>query len=115
MAFTSAPTGDLPDLRLLRLTLTDDRGQTLSRNTYWRCRTPEALRALNQVQQAKLSAPSRGCRATETGVRTATVHNRGSMVAAMVGSPCCRRTAPGSCRRSTTTTTCGCCQARHTR
>ncbi|MGW7622866.1 glycoside hydrolase family 2 protein [Streptomyces antimycoticus] len=85
MAFTSAPTGDLPDLHLLRLTLTDDRGQTLSRNTYWRCRTPEALRALNQVQQAKLPVSlTRVSRDGDRRTATATVHNRGSMVAAMV-------------------------------
>lgn len=84
-AFTAAPGDDLPDLHLLRLTLTDDRGQALSRNTYWRCRTPEALRALNQVQQARLSASlTQVSRDGDRPTATATVRNRGSMVAAMV-------------------------------
>ncbi|MEW2490918.1 glycoside hydrolase family 2 protein [Streptomyces sp. NPDC048411] len=84
-AFTAAPTDDLPDLHLLRLTLTDDRGHVLSHNTYWRCRAPEALRALNQVQHAGLSATlSHVSRDGYRRTATATVRNRGSMVAAMV-------------------------------
>lgn len=84
-AFTAAPADGLPDLHLLRLTLTDDRGQVRSRNTYWRSRTPGALRAVDQVQQARLSASR--THVTRDGDRreaTATVRNRGSMVAAMV-------------------------------
>ncbi|MFF4836396.1 discoidin domain-containing protein [Streptomyces sp. NPDC001315] len=84
-AFSAAPADDLPDLHLLRLTLTDERGQVLSRNTYWRCRTPEALRALNQVQQAELSASLTHVSCDgDRRTTTATVRNRGSMVAAMV-------------------------------
>ncbi|MEU2424129.1 discoidin domain-containing protein [Streptomyces sp. NPDC007851] len=85
VAFGAAPADDLPDLHLLRLALTDGQGRVLSRNTYWRCRTPEALRALNQARQARLSASL--SRVTHDGNRrtaTATVRNRGSMVAAMV-------------------------------
>ncbi|MFF4902801.1 discoidin domain-containing protein [Streptomyces sp. NPDC001068] len=84
-AFAAAPADDLPDLHLLRLTLTDGRGGVLSRNTYWRCRTPEALRALDQVRQAGLSASlTRVTREGNRCVSTATVRNRGSMVAVMV-------------------------------
>lgn len=84
-AFTTAPTADLPDLHLLRLTLEDSDGRLLSRNTYWRCRTPEALRALDQVRQARLSASlTRVSRDGDRRTTTATVRNRGSMVAAMV-------------------------------
>ncbi|MEV0175523.1 discoidin domain-containing protein [Streptomyces sp. NPDC050803] len=84
-AFTAAPADGLPDLNLLRLILTDDRGQVLSRNTYWRCRTPEALRVLNRVERTRLSvslAPV--SRNGDRREATATVRNRGSMVAAMV-------------------------------
>ncbi|WP_121714511.1 discoidin domain-containing protein [Streptomyces sp. E5N91] len=84
-AFTAPPGDDLPDLHLLRLTLTDDRGEVLSRNTYWRCRTPEALRALDQVRGARLTASlSRVSREGDRRGATATVRNRGSKVAAMV-------------------------------
>ncbi len=84
-AFTAAAAEDLPDLHLLRLTLTDEAGKVLSRNTYWRCRTPEALRGLNQVQRAKLSASlTHVSRDGDRRTATATVRNRGSVVAAMV-------------------------------
>ncbi|MCO5994356.1 discoidin domain-containing protein [Actinoallomurus rhizosphaericola] len=84
-AFTAGWTGDLPDLHLLRLTLEDGSGRSLSRNTYWRYRTPAAMRALNGMRQVKVTA-SVG-RITRSGPRhglTATVRNRGSAVAAMV-------------------------------
>jgi hypothetical protein len=84
-AFTAAWTDDLPDLHLLRLTLEDGSGRVLSRNTYWRYRTPAAMRALNGARQVKLSASVGGI--TRSGSRrglTATVRNRGSAVAAMV-------------------------------
>ncbi|GGM25021.1 hypothetical protein GCM10010129_81950 [Streptomyces fumigatiscleroticus] len=84
-AFTAPPGNDLPDLHLLRLSLTDARGEVLSRNTYWRSRTPGALRALDQVRQARLSASlTHVSREGERREATATVRNRGSMVAAMV-------------------------------
>ncbi|MFB7502799.1 discoidin domain-containing protein [Streptomyces broussonetiae] len=84
-AFTAAPSDDLPALHLLRLTLADDRGQVLSRNTYWRCRTAEALRALDRVKQATLSASiTHVSRDGDRREARATVCNRGSMVAAMV-------------------------------
>ncbi|MFE9628082.1 discoidin domain-containing protein [Streptomyces sp. NPDC006527] len=84
-AFTAAFGDDLPDLHLLRLTLTDERGRVQSRNTYWRHRTPEALRTLNQVRQAGLSASlTQVSRDGDRRTATATVRNRGSVVAAMV-------------------------------
>jgi hypothetical protein len=84
-AFTAAFGDDLPDLHLLRLTLTDERGRVQSRNTYWRHRTPEALRTLNQVRQAGLSAAlTQVSRDGDRRTATATVRNRGSVVAAMV-------------------------------
>jgi hypothetical protein len=84
-AFTAGWTDGLPDLHLLRLTLEDGSGRALSRNTYWRYRTPAAMRALNGAKQVGLSA-SLG-RITRSGSRqelTATIRNRGSAVAAMV-------------------------------
>jgi hypothetical protein len=84
-AFTAAFAEDLPDLHLLRLTLTDDGGEVLSRNTYWRCRTPEALRALNDVREARLSASlSHVSRDGDRRKATATIRNRGTTVAAMI-------------------------------
>ncbi len=54
-AFTAAWTKGLPDLHLLRLTLTDARGTEVSRNTYWRYRDPASLRDLNRTRQVKLT------------------------------------------------------------
>lgn len=73
--------GNLPDLHLLRLRLTDAHGTPLSENTYWRCRAPEAMRALNRMQRTPdlrrhhRHRPQRGDR---------TVTNRGPAVAATV-------------------------------
>ncbi|MFE9611732.1 discoidin domain-containing protein [Streptomyces sp. NPDC006012] len=84
-AFTAAFTDDLPDLHLLRLTLQDSRGGLLSRNTYWRHRTPEAMRALGSAGRATLSVSAGRVSRTDDGRQlTATVRNRGSVVAAMV-------------------------------
>jgi hypothetical protein len=83
--FTLGWADGLPDLHLLRLTLTDARNRTLSENTYWRYRTPDAMKALNAVGQVSLAA-SLGP-VTRSGDRqesTATIRNRGSAVAAMV-------------------------------
>ncbi|MEW2134236.1 discoidin domain-containing protein [Streptomyces sp. NPDC005435] len=85
-AFTAGPEGTLPGLYLLRLRLTDARGRTLSENTYWRYRTPEAMRALNETRRTRVSLNVTGPRAGSDGRRelTAQVTNRGSSVAAMV-------------------------------
>ncbi|MFJ8141093.1 discoidin domain-containing protein [Streptomyces sp. NPDC096013] len=84
-AFTAAWTDDLPDLHLLRLTLTGGDGRVLSRNTYWRYRTPAAMRALGTAPRTKVSATtghvSRSGNRTEL---TATVRNHGPAVATMV-------------------------------
>ncbi|MGW7571796.1 discoidin domain-containing protein [Streptomyces tendae] len=75
----------LPDLHLLRLTLEDSRGQELSRNTYWRYRAPEAMRALNGMKQVDVTG--RVTQVSRQGSRhklMATVRNRGTAVAAMV-------------------------------
>jgi hypothetical protein len=84
-AFTAGWTDDLPDLHLLRLTLEDGSGRLLSQNTYWRYRTPAAMKALNAAERVRVSA-SLG-RTTRSGPRqglTATIRNSGSAVAAMV-------------------------------
>ncbi|GAB7101977.1 hypothetical protein JCM4814A_02910 [Streptomyces phaeofaciens JCM 4814] len=84
-AFTTGWTDDLPDLHLLRLTLQDGDRRVLSRNTYWRYRTPDAMRALATAPRTKVSAKID--RASWAGSRhelTATVRNTGSTVAAMV-------------------------------
>ncbi|MFI1095319.1 discoidin domain-containing protein [Streptomyces sp. NPDC020917] len=84
-AFTAGWTAGLPDLHLLRLTLQDAAGTTLSENTYWRYRDAAAMRALNSAPQVKVTAELG--RVTGSGDRrsaTATVRNRGTAVAAMV-------------------------------
>ncbi|MFJ6984700.1 MULTISPECIES: discoidin domain-containing protein [unclassified Streptomyces] len=84
-AFTSAWSDGLPDLHLLRLTLTDADGRTRSRNTYWRYRDPAAMRALTGVRRTKVSTSR--TRLSRSGARhelTTTVRNSGSTVAAMV-------------------------------
>nr|WSX74698.1 discoidin domain-containing protein [Streptomyces sp. NBC_00899] len=84
-AFTAGWTGSLPDLHLLRLVLADSTGRELSRNTYWRYRTPAAMAALNSARQVRTSASIGPV--TADGSRralTATVRNRGAGVAAMV-------------------------------
>ncbi len=85
-AFSVAFTDALPDLHLLRLTLQNRSGRTLSENTYWRYRDPSAMQALSSAQKTRLSA-SLGSVDDAGGGRqqvTATVSNRGSAVAAMV-------------------------------
>ncbi|MGW0829060.1 discoidin domain-containing protein [Streptomyces prunicolor] len=84
-AFSAAWTDDLPDLHLLRLTLTGGDGRVLSRNTYWRYRTPAAMRALGKAPRTKVSATlGRVSRSGSRTELTATVRNHGPAVAAMV-------------------------------
>ncbi|MGW3310205.1 discoidin domain-containing protein [Streptomyces sp. NPDC001073] len=84
-AFTTAWTDDLPDLHLLRLTLTGGDGRVLSRNTYWRYRTPNAMQALAKAPKTKVSAKlGRVSRSGDRTELTATVRNQGPAVAAMV-------------------------------
>ncbi|MFJ1870603.1 discoidin domain-containing protein [Streptomyces chartreusis] len=84
-AFTAEWTSDLPDLHLLRLTLTDAKGREVSRNTYWRYRDTSALRNLNKARQVKLTGDiTKVSRSGDRHELTATIHNRGSAVAAMV-------------------------------
>ncbi|WP_282087178.1 discoidin domain-containing protein [Streptomyces tendae] len=76
---------NLPDLHLLRLTLTSSHGTVLSRNVYWRYRDPSDMKALNSLRKTKLSLSLR--RAHPSGSRqqtTAVLRNSGSRVAAMV-------------------------------
>jgi hypothetical protein len=83
--FTVPFSDSLPAFHLLRLTLTDSRGRTLSENTYWRYRQAADMQALNKARQAKLSASlGRLGRTGSLQEITATVRNRGSAVAAMV-------------------------------
>ncbi|MFQ6144454.1 discoidin domain-containing protein [Streptomyces seoulensis] len=85
MAFTSGWSDELPDLHLLRLTLRDSGGEVLSRNSYWRHRTPEAMRALNSAPRTALSVSVHGvARTADRHGLTATIRNRGSALAAMV-------------------------------
>ncbi|NEB75547.1 glycoside hydrolase [Streptomyces sp. SID14478] len=77
-------TDALPDLHVLRLTLQDAKGRTVSANTYWRHRTPEAMKRLGSMDRTRLaiSAP-RLSRSGDRRELTATVRNTGSAVAAM--------------------------------
>ncbi|MEV4053196.1 discoidin domain-containing protein [Amycolatopsis sp. NPDC049688] len=79
-AFTVPFADALPDLHLLRLTLTDGRGAVLSENTYWRYRTDAAMRALNQLPGAHLTTTLR----PDGDAYTATIRNDGRTVAAMI-------------------------------
>ncbi|MCA1221517.1 discoidin domain-containing protein [Streptomyces sp. 8L] len=85
-AFTAAWSDGLPALHLLRLTLQDARGTVLSRNTYWRYRDPADMKALDSARKATVSADLTAVRrvADDRREATATVHNRGPGVAAMV-------------------------------
>ncbi|WP_194915454.1 discoidin domain-containing protein [Catenulispora rubra] len=85
-AFTVPFGSALPDLHLLRLTLQDGSGHTLSENTYWRYNAPSAMQALNSAQQTRITASISSAKSTGDGRRqaTATVRNQGSAVAAMV-------------------------------
>ncbi|MEW2157209.1 discoidin domain-containing protein [Streptomyces sp. NPDC007189] len=85
-AFTTGPKDSLPDLYLLRLRLTDEHGQTLAENTYWRYKTPEAMQSLNTARRTRVSVDINGSRGVSGGRRelTAKVTNQGSSVAAMV-------------------------------
>src|SRR5690242_5370126 len=86
-AFAVDWTDDLPDLHLLRLTLEDHAGRTLSANSYWRPRPPAAMKALNDLPRVSRSASITGVSRSGTGTRrelTAVVKNRGSALAPMV-------------------------------
>ncbi|MFJ1759197.1 discoidin domain-containing protein [Amycolatopsis sp. NPDC088138] len=79
-AFTVPFDTGLPDLHLLRLTLTDAHGAVLSENTYWRYRTDAAMRALNQLPGAQLATSLR----PDGAGYVATIRNTGRTVAAMI-------------------------------
>ena len=70
-AFAVAWTDALPDLHLLRLTLQDASGKTLSENTYWRYRAPSAMQALNKAQQTRITASITGATSGGDGRRRA--------------------------------------------
>ncbi|MFF4767490.1 hypothetical protein ACFY1V_13340 [Streptomyces sp. NPDC001255] len=83
-AFTSGFTAGLPELHLLRLTLSTSGGRVLSENTYWRHRTPETMRSLGGLPDARLTVTALG--RTRKGDREEVrvrVGNRGRAVAAM--------------------------------
>jgi hypothetical protein len=79
--FSTAFGSTLPALHLLRLRLTDHHGTQLSENTYWRYRTDTDLRALNNLPPVRVSV---ALRPAGDNTYTATVHNTGSHVAAMI-------------------------------
>jgi hypothetical protein len=71
----------LPDLHLVRLQLTDKQGSLLSQNTYWRYTDATEMTALNNLDQTRLVVRLSGSGDTDL---TATITNRGLVVAAMV-------------------------------
>jgi hypothetical protein len=71
----------LPDLHLVRLRLADARGTPLSQNTYWRSMDAVDTGVLNNLGRTRLAVRLSG--SGETGL-TATITNRGPVVAAMV-------------------------------
>ena len=74
----------LPDLHLVRLQLTDKHGSLLSQNTYWR--SADATDATNMTALDNLSLTRLAVRLSGSGDTdlTATITNKGSVVAAMV-------------------------------
>jgi hypothetical protein len=79
-AFTVPFADSLPALHLLRLRMTDGKGNLLSENTYWRYRADTDMRALNQVGETSVSVSLK-----QSGTAySAVVKNTGSTVAAMV-------------------------------
>ncbi|WP_202867671.1 discoidin domain-containing protein [Kribbella pittospori] len=78
-SFEVAFGAELPDLHLLRLTLSDPQGKVLSENTYWRYRKATDVQQMNALSVAKLDVRS----TTSRGKLTATVRNTGRTVAAM--------------------------------
>ncbi|WP_406503373.1 discoidin domain-containing protein [Streptomyces sp. NBC_01602] len=84
-AFTADFGKDLPGLHLLRLTLEDSRGRTLSENTYWRYRETADMKALNKARTVKVTADlGHVSRSGTRRTMPATIRNRGSAVASMV-------------------------------
>jgi hypothetical protein len=79
-AFTVAFGDSLPALHLLRLKMTDSKGNLLSENTYWRYRADTDMRALNQVAATSVSVSLR----QSGNAYSAVVRNTGKTVAAMV-------------------------------
>jgi hypothetical protein len=79
-SFTVPFTDSLPALHLLRLRMTDSKGNLLSENTYWRYRNDTDMRALNQVAATSVSVSLK-----QSGdAYSAVVKNTGKTVAAMV-------------------------------
>jgi hypothetical protein len=70
----------LPALHLLRLTMTDSKGNLLSQNTYWRYRADTDMQALNQVPTTQVS----GSLAQHGNTYSTTLRNTGKSVAAMI-------------------------------
>jgi hypothetical protein len=81
--FTVGFAASLPSPHLLRLRLTDQQSRLLSENVYWRYRTAQDMRALNQLPQVPVSADVHGAGDGQGGL-TVTLRNEGHAVAAMV-------------------------------
>ncbi|MFI7386383.1 discoidin domain-containing protein [Streptomyces sp. NPDC049813] len=82
--FTVPWTDTQPDLHLLRLTVRDQHGRTASANTYWRHRTPAAMKKLGTMDRTRLTLSTpRVSRSGDRHELTAAVRNAGSAVAAM--------------------------------
>ena len=70
-----------PHLNLVRLDLADAQGKQLSQNTYWRYAAATDMQALSSLAQTRLEVRTSDGSSTSL---TATVTNKGSVVAAMV-------------------------------
>ncbi|WP_194892712.1 discoidin domain-containing protein [Catenulispora pinisilvae] len=81
-AFTVAFDDSLPALHLLRLQLTNDSGELLSENTYWRYHADTDMQALNQLAPTRVTVTTSGHGTNDT--LTATLRNSGPTVAAML-------------------------------
>jgi hypothetical protein len=110
-AFALPIAAGYPNLHLLRLDLRDRHGALLSSNTYWRYRDPADVQALNSAPRTRLQLT------VHKGHQqlTATVTTSAAPSPPWSGSRCATARATGYCRRSTATTTCGCCPASRAR
>jgi hypothetical protein len=80
--FSVAFDASMPSPHLLRLRLTDEQGQQVSENTYWRYRDDQDMLAFNQLPQVPVTSSVHG---TGSGNElTVTLRNDGHAVAAMV-------------------------------
>ena len=84
------PAKELSPVHFIRLRLTDDAGNLLSENFYWRSNRLGDYRALNDLEPAKLDVRTKAETVDGKRIIRATVTNRGRSVAFEIGRASCR-------------------------